>query len=212
MRRFPLQSVAEITRGVRIEYDNLEDTGTRFLNAKALADGDAPAQYLPEPEARWAYDLEPGDVVLAVSFRPGAARVVDEELRGAVVGSDCVVLRALAGGPVTPGWLGVWVRSSYFQGQIEARVSGSGIPRIAARDVAQLQVPAPSLDHQDRTIDAVSELDRVHRELKQLADAVNELRKLEIDLAVVDDPTPGSPESTRRPTRTTAAGQRKPRC
>ncbi|MBW3663376.1 MAG: hypothetical protein KY469_09780 [Actinobacteria bacterium] len=211
MRRVPLQSVADITRGVRIDYDHLADTGTRFLNAKALADNDAPAQYLPEPEARWAYDLEPGDVVLAVSFRPGAARVVDEELRGAVVGSDCVVLRALAGGPVTPGWLGVWARSSYFQGQVEVRSSGSGIPRIAARDVAQLQVPVPSLDHQDQTNDAVSELDRVHRELRQLADEVNELRALEIDLAVVDDPDPGSSRSIQRPTSTTAAGRRKPR-
>lgn len=187
MKRLPLQSVAEITRGVRIDYDHLTDRGTRFLNAKALADDDAPARYLPEPEARWAYDLEPGDVVLAVSFRPGAARVIDEELRGAVVGSDCVVLRALAGGPVTPGWLGVWVRSSYFQGQVEARSSGSGIPRIAARDVTKLQVPIPSPDHQDQTNAAVSELDRVYCELKQLADEVNELRKVEIDLAVVGD-------------------------
>lgn len=211
MRHLPLQSVAEITRGVRIDYDNLVDTGTRFLNAKALADDDAPAQYLPEPEARWAYDLEPGDVVVAVSFRPGAARVVDEELRGAVVGSDCVVLRALAGGPVTADWLGVWARSSHFLGQVETRASGSGIPRIAARDVAQLQVPVPSLDHQDQTNDAVSELDRVHSELKQLTDAVDELRTLEIDLAVVDDPNPGSPESTRRPTRRTEAGRRQSR-
>jgi hypothetical protein len=187
MRRLPLQAVAEITRGVRIDYGQLADTGTRFLNAKALADDDAPPQYLPEPEARWAYDLEPGDVVVAVSFRPGAARIVDEELRGAVVGSDCVALRALAGGAVTPGWLGAWVRSSYFQGQVEARSSGSGIPRIAARDLAQLQVPVPSPDHQDQTKDAVSELDRVYRDLKQLANEVNELRKIEIDLAVVGD-------------------------
>lgn len=211
MKRLPLQSVAEITRGVRIDYDLLLDTGTRFLNAKALADDDAPAQYLPEPEARWVYDLEPGDVVLAVSFRPGAARVVGEELRGAVVGSDCVVLRALDEGPVTPGWLGVWVRSSYFQGQVEARTSGSGIPRIAARDVAQLQVPVPSLEHQDQTNDAVSELDRVHRELSQLVDEVNELRALEIDIAVADDLDAGSSESFQRPTRTTAAGRRGPR-
>lgn len=208
MRRLPLQSVADITRGVRIDYDHLADTGTRFLNAKALADYDAPAQYLPEPEARWAYGLELGDVVLAVSFRPGAARVVDEELRGALVGSDCVVLRALAEGPVTPGWLGLWVRSSHFQGQVDARSSGSGIPRIAARDVAQLQVPVPSLDHQGGANDGVSELDRVHHELKRLSDAVNELRRLEIDLAVIDEPVPGPPESPRSPTRTTAAGRR----
>lgn len=211
MRRLPLQSVAEITRGVRIDYDQLTDTGTRFLNAKALADDDAPAQYLPEPEARWTYDLEPGDVVLAVSFRPGAARVVDEELHGAVVGSDCVVLRALDEGPVTPGWLGVWVRSSYFQGQVEARSSGSGIPRIAARDVAQLQVPVPSLEHQDQTNDAVSELDRVHRELSQLVDEVNELRALEIDIAVADDQDTGHSEPFQMPTRTTAAERRGPR-
>ena len=211
MRRLPLQSVAEITRGVRIDYDQLTDTGIRFLNAKALADDDAPAQYLPEPEARWVYDLEPGDVVLAVSFRPGAARVVDEELRGAVVGSDCVVLRALDEGPVTPDWLGVWVRSSYFQGQVKARTSGSGIPRVAARDVAQLQVPVPSPAHQDQTSDAVSELDRVHRELSRLVDEVNELRALEIDIAVADDPDAGASEPLQTPRRTTAAARRGPR-
>ncbi|MBW3578876.1 MAG: hypothetical protein KY462_14275 [Actinobacteria bacterium] len=210
MRRLPLQSVAEITRGVRINYDHLGDTGTRFLNAKALADDDAPAEYLPESEARWAYDLKPGDIVVAVSFRPAAARVVDEELRGAIVGSDCVVLRALAGGPVTSDWLGLWVRSSYFRDQVEVRASGSGIRRIASRDLAQLQVPVPALSHQDRAHDAVSELDRIHLDLERLADAVSELRKLEIDLAVIDVPGLRS-EPRRLPTRTTAAGRRQAR-
>lgn len=185
MNRMPLDSVAEILRGTKVDYDLVTDEGVRLLNAKALAEPDADPQYLPRDEFPWS-DLEVGDVAIATAFRPGAARVITDDLVPAVLGSDCIKLRARPNGPITSSWLGLWARSSDFAHQVEARMAGSSFPRLSMKAIPDLQVPWVPESQQRRAAQAVERLDTALTELESLLNDVRELHRLEIDLAVFD--------------------------
>src|SRR5216684_3481061 len=146
--------------------------------------GRPPRMVLPEIDLSHAAYLERGDVVVALLGDLGKSAVVDDRGAGAVLGRECAALRISASDQLLPAWLEAWTRSEHFKNQVAGHTSGSTMPRLNRRALADFTLPIPSMSYQEELAADVERVDAVLVATREMVRDLEDLRAAEVDLAV----------------------------
>lgn len=145
--QIPVKSIAVLRNG---EHPKL------FVNADQMED----------VEARLA---EVGDVLVAVEGGTvGESLIITENMVGFVASQQAMTLRVLKNGPLDPWFLAAWLGSDRGRASLSRLVKGSGIQRIAYRDLLTLEIAVPPMPEQLR-------IGRLFRTFTEAIDAHKEI-------------------------------------
>lgn len=111
------------------------------------------------------YQLRERDILLSRKGEMGKVYVIGSAEAGAIVGSDCIVIR-LATDCVTPEYLCEFLRSETMMQWLESRSHGTTLPGINEKLLRELEVNIPQTQEQARFVEEVA----------QVRDRVGELR------------------------------------
>jgi len=181
-----LKEVATVVRGtVRAKPTNAEG-GIPFFGIAEISAGGAGAPRLVEPELGSADPtvLERGDVVVALMSKIGRSALVTPRHEGAVLGRECALIRPGSG--VSGAWVYVWTQSAQFRAEVARHTSGTTMPRLSYRALADLIIPVPPVDPQRDADALLKEFDDALWKLDQVQAYVMELRTLEVELLFAD--------------------------
>lgn len=128
---------------------------------------------------------EIGDVLVAVEGGTvGESIIVTERMVGFVASQQAMTLRAAKHGPLDPWFLAAWMRSDQGRASLSRLVKGSGIQRIAYRDLLTLELPVPPLSDQRR----IGQLFRTFTESteahKQIVSDLVQLQRVEVEASI----------------------------
>lgn len=157
----PLSELAHLIRGVVYQKDKAHDKPQPgyipILRAANIQEEGLVLRqnlvFVPEKEVKAEQLLQPGDVVICMSSGSrelvGKAAQLDELWRGAC-GAFCAVVRFKAG--FEPKWGGYFFRSDNYRRLIQAAAAGVNINNLRYDALAQLRLPVPPLDEQQRLV------------------------------------------------------------
>lgn len=128
--------------------------------------------------------LEPGDVVVALMSNIGRAALVSPRHGGAVLGRECALIRPTD--EVTSAWIYAWTQSAQFRDQATLHTSGSTMPRLSYRALADLLVPVPPIDRQLQAEELLADFDDALSKVGLVQAYLMELRTLEMELLLGD--------------------------
>jgi restriction endonuclease S subunit len=180
-----LADVADIIRGLVPAKPTDTDEGVPFFGiAEITSGGVGPMRFVvPTDVDEKAQYLEEGDVVVALLSSIGESALVTRSHSGAVLGRECAVLRAHQS-DVLGAWLYAWTQSASFRQQVQARVSGSTMPRLSPSALAEFLVPIPALSEQERIRNMLEGFDTAISSANTVLANLMELRRVEVDLAL----------------------------
>jgi Type I restriction modification DNA specificity domain len=178
-----LGDVAEVVNG-RIPAKTVDTgDGPRFFGLAEIS-GHPLRVIEPGIDLKQATYLRAGDVVVALLGDLGASAIVDADDAGAVLGRECAAVRITAPGLLLPSWLYAWTKSQHFQDQIAGNASGTTMPRVTSRALADFSLPIPPRSTQEQLEATTHCLDVALRSTKDLIRNVEDLRQAEVDLAI----------------------------
>lgn len=189
----PLGEVATISRGTVPAKTSGSDDGVLFFGITEIATGGTGelrrVDLEKEPtlkgktvtEARGgAVEVRPGDVVVALTGDIGHAALVAPRHAGAVLGRECALIRPTS--DVTGAWIYAWTQSAQFRDQATRHTSGSSVPRLSYRALAQMLVPVPPSERQVQVEELLADFDDALRKIDDVRTYLTELRTLEVEL------------------------------
>ncbi|MCZ7537173.1 MAG: restriction endonuclease subunit S [Acidimicrobiia bacterium] len=193
--------LADLLRGNVPANTTEAENGERFFGLAEISHGGATTRVLlPDVDLERAVRLQEHDIVVALLGKIGDVVIVGEEAVGCVLGRECAALRIRADERrVIPQWLYLVMRSSQFRQRAALGATGSTMPRLSPKVLAEMTVPIPSIDIQARLWSRLAAFDDAISTHRDLIESLCALRDAEIDLAA------SSPEQKRK----TVGGQGK---
>lgn len=159
----PVMSIAVLRNG---EHPKL------FVNAEQMED----------VEAQLA---EVGDVLVAVEGGTvGESLIVTEKMVGFVGSQQAMTLRVLKNGPLDPWYLAAWLRSDRGRSNLSRLVKGSGIQRIANRDLLTLEIAVPPMPEQLRIGQIFRTFTEAIEAHKEIMSSLESLLGIEVEAAL----------------------------
>lgn len=182
---FPVE-VLDLIKG--FPTSRAEDRGDiPVMSIAALRNGDSPKLFADRRnlEDVFAKKAEVGDVLVAVEGGTvGEVMVVIGSDIGFVASQQVLTLRVGDQGQLSPWYLGAWLRSERGQAGLSRLIKGSGIKRIAYRDLLTLEIDTPPYTEQVH----IGELFRTFQESIEahelIASSLKRLMEIEIEVAV----------------------------
>jgi len=157
------------------------------MSIAAFRNGDSPKLFADDRDLEdvSARKAEVGDVLIAVEGGTvGEVMVVSEGDDGFVASQQVMTLRVGDQRQLSPWYLGAWLRSERGQACLSRLVKGSGIKRIAYRDLLSLEIDLPPYAEQVRIgevfrtfLGSIGAHELIASSLKQLMD-------IEIEVAI----------------------------
>lgn len=165
----PFFGITEITAGGTGDLRRVDLGGDAALKARKSTDaGGGPVA------------VQSGDVVVALMSNIGQAALVSPRHAGAVLGRECALIRPAD--EVTGAWIYAWTQSTQFRDQVTRHTSGSTMPRLSYRALADMVVPVPPDDQQLRAEQLLADFDDALRKIDAVRAYLTELRTLELEL------------------------------
>lgn len=165
----PFFGITEITAGGTGDLRRVDLDGDATLKRKTITD----VRGVPVA-------IEPGDVAVALMSNIGQTALVSPRHAGAVLGRECAVIRPTD--DVSGAWIYVWTQSAQFRDQAARHTSGSTMPRLSYRALADLMVPVPPSDRQLQAEELLADFDDALRKTDEVRAYLTELRTLELEL------------------------------
>lgn len=192
-----LAYLADLLPGFAFPSEGFRTEGVRLLRGVNLGVGEVRWEdtvfWSPEDQlARGEFNLREGDVVFGMD-RPW----IGAGLRVATVGAGdvpCLLLQRVARLRARAGLLQEYMRilldSTAFRAYFEPILSGVSVPHISGNQILGFRFRLPSVEVQQRAIDAVSKAARLQRDVEQrLVAQVDALR--EYRLALISETVTG---------------------
>lgn len=119
------------------------------------------------------YLVRPGDLLMQARGSRNPSILIDQEIRG-IAALGLYVIRANAAA-VKPGYLAWYLGHPHVQLQLRSKARGTHIPFVPKSGLAEIPIPVPTLDVQEKII----AVQRLHAEQARLtADLEEKLREL----------------------------------
>lgn len=184
-----LSSLAHIVRGVRTPPSENSADPIVFGGREVAEGSNAPLRHTDLNDSRRRpVTVTTDDLVISLVGTSIRSAIVTDRHNGAVLGMECVVIRPVTN-DVDRSWLQTWLQSSDFLEQAGAVATmTAGAKRLAVRDLSELTVPIPGLDVQRSNRDRLDDVDRAVDAANQLRTALEELRRLEVDIVFATMP------------------------
>ena len=157
--------------------------GTRFFGIAEIS-GQEPRSLEAGTDLSRAVYLQTGDIVIALLGDLGKSAMIDDRAAGAVLGRECAALRITQNERLLPSWLHAWTESQDFRQQIARHASGTTMPRVSTRTLADLVLPLPSLSCQQELAAKIGQFDAVLKTTEEMVRNLQELRAAEVNLAI----------------------------
>jgi|GEM_PF-1537638 len=177
--------LAEVLRGNVPANTTETGSGERFFGLAEISHGGVTARVpLPGVDLERAVRLQEHDIVIALLGKIGDVVIVGEEAAGSVLVRECVALSIRTGeSRVIPQWLYLAMRSSQFRQRAALGATGSTMPRLSPKILAELTVSVPSMETQARLWRRLAAFDDAISTHRELVESLCALRDAEIDLA-----------------------------
>ncbi len=175
----PLGEIADIVKEradfrheEQIRYIAISDVDARtmqVINLQILRPHQAPS--------RATYRVRQGDIITAISGantgtpRQATAWITEEE-DGTICSNGFAVLRNVR--QVSPFYLLAYMRTPYFWRQVRRLLTGHAIPALSHEDLAQVLVPVPPEEVQQRIAEKVKRLLALRKAMAQTQRAIEE--------------------------------------
>ena len=190
-----------------------------FPTQRAVTDGDlpvmsiaalratAPARHFANRDDLADLNLDtarPGDVLVAIEGGTiGETMVVPEGLREFVPSQQAATLRVLDTDVIDPWYVGAWLSTEVAGEQLRRLARGSGIQRIAMKDLPSLTISAPPLEDQREIGERFRAFDAAIRSHRAITSCLEQLLEADLvvtfaDLAAANDPASTSTSRRRR--------------
>lgn len=145
---------------MHIDVDNLNFTTKQELPSKLLL-------------------TQPGDIVLSnVGASLGKAAVIGKDLANSPVSRNVILIRPDRS-LVIPEYLSAAINSEYVQLQLQRRATGSILPSLSLRNLAEITIPIPDLITQQRITQrlesAQRKIDQAQQDLEEAKSALKNL-------------------------------------
>jgi Type I restriction modification DNA specificity domain len=179
---------AEVLRGVT-PAKTRSDAGTAaFFGLEEISRGGVVTRHVePGLDLHRVVYLQEGDVVVALLGNLGASAVVSEPAAGAILGRECAALRILPGEKrVTPQWLRLALGATPFRRRAQTLATGTTMPRLLPRALAEISIPLPPIDLQRSTSNWIEAFDVAIDTHRELLKSLVVLRDAELELAVAE--------------------------
>lgn len=174
----------EITRGFPTQ--RAVSAGDVPVMSIAALRSTAPARHFANRDDVTDLNLDlarPGDVLVAIEGGTiGETMVVPEGHREFVPSQQAATLRVLDTEVIDPWYLGAWLSTAVAAEQLRRLARGSGIQRIAMKDLSALTVSVPTLKDQRAIGERFRAFDTAIRAHRAITGCLEQL--LEVDLAV----------------------------
>jgi restriction endonuclease S subunit len=183
---YRLGDLARVLRG-RVPANTVPDPdGPRFFGiAEISARGRSVPRYVEQNSSgEDAVILIEGDVVVALLGNIGDATLVDDINAGAVLGRECVALRVTSPDVIRPAWLCAWMDSDEFRSQAAQNTSGTTMPRLSTKALADFVMAAPPLEEQVEVEELVRRFDVAIATTATTLQQLEALRIAELQLAM----------------------------
>lgn len=129
--------------------------------------------------------LATGDVAIALMSSIGSALLVTRRHERAVLGRECAILRPRTS-EITGAWIYVWTQSEDFAQQVERHVTGTTMPRLSRRALADFVLPLPDRETQVEAQNLLADFDAALARAGQVVADLTELRRIELQLLITD--------------------------
>jgi hypothetical protein len=179
-----LRSVADVFRGT-VPASEFNDDGTeRFFGMTEIGRaGQGPVRRVTLSEDnKGAVRLMEGDVAVVLMGRIGSSTLIDAEAAGAILGRECVALRA-SSPDVLPVWLYAWTQSPDFADQARRYAKGTTMPRLGTRDLLGFDIPLPAIDQQRKITETLNRFQAAKKATSETLANLEQLEQLELTLA-----------------------------
>lgn len=179
-----LESIAEIRAGVTLRgrdatrpvpqgSHHLIRIGDIDLDGRIRHDG--LIQIRPRESLSLDAILRPGDLLVAARGNRNTAAVFELEIPNALAGSQFFIIRPDP--RINPRYLAWFLRSAPIRRHFETRRSGSYVQLIQRADLAEIEIPVPTLADQAR----IAEVANLAREESSIATRLAELRTVHLE-------------------------------
>lgn len=178
--------VAEIHRGTIAANTTDIIAGPGFFGLAEIANSGVVTRS-PEPGAdlERAFILRRDDIVVALLGKLGQAAIVTADAAGSILGRECAAVRVKAGEQrVEARWLFAALRSSQLRDRAQVAASGSTMPRLSVKSLADFTITMPTRRAQAEAIERFDLLEKAIVSQAQLLQSLNALFDAEIELAV----------------------------
>jgi hypothetical protein len=172
-----LQDLAQLRIGyqarTRIEPDStLPYRIIQLRDVRATVDWDAVVHFKPEREPE-RYLVGDGDVLLSSRGGAHVGLALSGVPANTLASSNFFILR-VSRNDVLPQYLGWYLNQPAAQEYLRTRSQGTNTALVTKADIAELEVPVPSIDVQDRIV-RVANLRRAEQELLQRLESRRDL-------------------------------------
>lgn len=163
---FPLKSVGELYQGISLQRhlcqpntpssQHLLIVQPRDLDNLLVEEEGLQSEYLL-PTSSPSFSLREGDILITVKGTSQKAAVIGSSAVGAVAAQNMAMLRLSSGFkyPVSPLYLAGLLRSEAFQQKLSRLYRQStGTRSISLKQLRELTIPIPNLEHQQLLVDA----------------------------------------------------------
>jgi hypothetical protein len=174
----------EITRGFPTQR-TVADGDLPVMSIAALRTGSPPRRFANRDDvADLKLDIaRPGDILVAIEGGTiGEILVVPHGHRDVVPSQQAATLRVVDASRIDPWYLGAWLSTKGAEEQLRRLARGSGIQRIAMKDLASLTVSVPPFEHQREIGERFRAFDASIRSHRAITSCLEQL--LEADLVV----------------------------
>jgi len=136
---------------------------------------------------------EVGDVLVAVEGGTvGESLIVTEQMVGFVASQQAMTLRVSKFGPLDPWYLAAWMRSDQGRANLRRLVKGSGIQRIAYRDLLTLEIAVPPMPDQLRIGQLLQTFTAAIEAHKRIVSDLDQLMHVEVEASIAAVMSSGS--------------------
>ena len=159
-----------------------------FFGLEEISHGGVVTRHVePVLDLHRAVYLQEGDVVVALLGNLGRFAVVSEAAAGAILGRECAALRILPGETrVTPQWLRLTLGATPFRRRAQMLATGTTMPRLLPRALAEISIPLPPIDLQRSTSKWIGAFDVAIDAHRKLLQSLVVLRDAELEFAVAE--------------------------
>ena len=179
--------VAHILRGTVPAHASEQGSGHRFFGIAEISAGGAVTRRLEADVDVGPYPviLLEGDIVLAQLGKPGSSVLINQQSAGSVLGRECLAIRLKQGDrQLSVEWLAAYLRSDRVRMQLEAATSGTTMPRLNPKQLADFELTVPSLSDQNRIVRRLSFVGAALNDQRQLLASLELLYTAEVELAI----------------------------
>jgi len=181
-----LSAVLDVTRGFPTQRA-VSEGDVRVMSVAALRNATPPKYFADRMELKESDLAQPGDVLVAIEGGTvGETLVVPEGLEEFLPSQQAATLRVHDRSRLYPRYLGAWLSAEPAAEQLRRLARGSGIQRIAIKELSSLIVRVPPLDEQQAIGERFRAFETAIRSHRAVSACLEELRDLDLVVAFAD--------------------------